>query len=163
MEGPTRGMPLLSGPPPTMPNESNCRRCNKEFNVIFARSKKCQHCGLSLSFLCQAAFHSSCSPGYSYCSSNTCSGHQALMPRSGSSGGYDVQQVCSFCIEMLMSTFESTRSMMANLHYMFAAQLPPVEEESCGRCQWLNCATTSKRTICASPSQRSRKTILSTP
>jgi len=44
-----RGLPLLSGPPPPLetPNaESACRKCNKEFNVIFARARKCNHCGM---------------------------------------------------------------------------------------------------------------------
>ncbi|KAF7789556.1 hypothetical protein EIP86_000502 [Pleurotus ostreatoroseus] len=41
-----RGIPLLSGPPPSLSdgNESACRKCNKEFNVIFARSRRCNHC-----------------------------------------------------------------------------------------------------------------------
>ena len=41
-----RGMPLLSGPAPEYTvNEASCRKCNKEFNILFARSRKCNHCG----------------------------------------------------------------------------------------------------------------------
>jgi hypothetical protein len=44
-----RGLPLLSGPPPTS-NDANgpeiaCRKCNKEFNFMFNRRNKCNHCG----------------------------------------------------------------------------------------------------------------------
>ncbi len=43
-----RGMPLLSGPAPEYTqNEAACRKCNKEFNILFARSRKCNHCGAS--------------------------------------------------------------------------------------------------------------------
>ena len=44
-----RGLPLLSGLPP--PNndvsraEIACRKCNKEFNILFTRKCKCNHCG----------------------------------------------------------------------------------------------------------------------
>ncbi|KIL63148.1 hypothetical protein M378DRAFT_164838 [Amanita muscaria Koide BX008] len=91
------GMPLLSGPPVPIENprsNSNaCRKCNKEFNLLFARSRKCQHCG------------------FSYCIA--CSDFQALMPRLGSEtggagaaaqSGYDVVNVCAFCIEYLQIT-----------------------------------------------------------
>ncbi|KAF8345288.1 hypothetical protein F5887DRAFT_885155 [Amanita rubescens] len=93
------GMPLLSGLPPPIQglpvNSSACRKCNKEFNVIFTRSRKCQHCG------------------YQYCSA--CSDYQALMPRYGTVGaeagtnirtgsGYDVVNVCAFCSEFLQIT-----------------------------------------------------------
>ncbi|KAF9477956.1 hypothetical protein BDN70DRAFT_836974 [Pholiota conissans] len=83
----TRGLPLLSGPPPSQDSSSSenaCRKCNKEFNVIFARSRKCNHCG------------------YSYC--HSCSDYQALMPRTGVDTGYDVMNVCAFCIEFLNIT-----------------------------------------------------------
>ncbi|RPD56047.1 hypothetical protein L227DRAFT_579261 [Lentinus tigrinus ALCF2SS1-6] len=84
-----RGMPLLSGPPPEYSaSESACRKCNKEFNILFARSRKCNHCG------------------YSYC--HSCTDYQALMPRrgadAGSTSGYDPLPVCAFCIEMLQIT-----------------------------------------------------------
>ncbi|KAI0720709.1 hypothetical protein C8T65DRAFT_632527 [Cerioporus squamosus] len=84
-----RGMPLLSGPPPEYSaNEAACRKCNKEFNILFARSRRCNHCG------------------YSYC--HSCTDYQALMPRSGANGestsGYDPLPVCAFCIEMLQIT-----------------------------------------------------------
>ncbi|KAF7984709.1 hypothetical protein HWV62_13016 [Athelia sp. TMB] len=43
-----RGLPLLSGPPPSPPEgsraESGCRKCNKEFNILFTRRCKCSHC-----------------------------------------------------------------------------------------------------------------------
>ncbi|KAI3998372.1 hypothetical protein K525DRAFT_275257 [Schizophyllum commune Loenen D] len=85
---PPRGMPLLSGPPPppsdTGRAEIACRKCNKEFNIIFTRARRCNHCG------------------YSYC--HSCSDYQALMPRetrSGTNAGYDPAPVCAFCIEML--------------------------------------------------------------
>ncbi|KAA1472084.1 hypothetical protein DENSPDRAFT_777654 [Dentipellis sp. KUC8613] len=82
------GMPLLSGPPPPPHHSSraemSCRKCNKEFNIIFTRSRKCNHCG------------------YSYCSS--CADYQALLPRQGPDTGYDVVPVCAFCIENLTIT-----------------------------------------------------------
>ncbi|KAF8524349.1 hypothetical protein BU17DRAFT_42956 [Hysterangium stoloniferum] len=91
------GLPLLSFPPPDPPDieESNCRKCSKEFNIIFTRPRRCQHCG------------------YSYCSS--CADYQALMPRSSSDNrGYDPQTVCAFCIEMLNITANS-RSKLRNI------------------------------------------------
>ncbi|KAH9973821.1 hypothetical protein BGW80DRAFT_1306599 [Lactifluus volemus] len=92
------GMPLLSGPAPS-PHESSradisCRRCNKEFNIIFTRARKCNHCG------------------YSYCS--PCSDYQALMPREGTSAGFDPVPVCAFCIEFLTIT-AGGRSYLRNL------------------------------------------------
>ncbi|KAJ7485342.1 hypothetical protein FB451DRAFT_1229308 [Mycena latifolia] len=82
------GLPLLSGLPPvlesTRPNESACRKCGKEFNIILTRSRKCNHCG------------------YSYC--HSCSDYQGLMPRTGSETGYDVMNVCAYCIEFLTIT-----------------------------------------------------------
>ncbi|KAI0261645.1 hypothetical protein BC834DRAFT_1028181 [Gloeopeniophorella convolvens] len=88
VERSTSGMPLLSGPAPP-PHDSSyadisCRKCNKEFNIIFTRARKCNHCG------------------YSYCSS--CSDYQALMPREGFGAGYDPVPVCAFCIENLTIT-----------------------------------------------------------
>ncbi|KAI0298735.1 hypothetical protein B0F90DRAFT_1810874 [Multifurca ochricompacta] len=81
-------MPLLSGPAPPSHDSSradiSCRKCNKEFNIIFTRARKCNHCG------------------YSYCSS--CSDYQALLPREGSGAGYDPVPVCAFCIENLTIT-----------------------------------------------------------
>ncbi|KII87610.1 hypothetical protein PLICRDRAFT_641825 [Plicaturopsis crispa FD-325 SS-3] len=92
-----RGLPLLSGPPPsprTDRAEIACRKCNKEFNLIFTRSRKCNHCG------------------YSYCSS--CADYQALMPRSGPQGaGYDVMSVCAYCIDHLNSTWACTSAARA--------------------------------------------------
>lgn len=45
----SRGMPLLSGPPsifePMSRSDFSCRRCNKEFNIVFARDRRCNHCG----------------------------------------------------------------------------------------------------------------------
>ncbi|KAH9855317.1 hypothetical protein C2E23DRAFT_952114 [Lenzites betulinus] len=80
-----RGIPLLSGPAPEYTaNEPACRKCNKEFNILFARSRKCNHCG------------------YAYC--HSCSDFQALMPRRGSESGYDPAPVCAFCIELLQIT-----------------------------------------------------------
>ncbi|KAI0729769.1 hypothetical protein C8Q72DRAFT_826276 [Fomitopsis betulina] len=81
----TGGMPLLSGPPPDYrENEPSCRKCDKEFNVLFARARKCNHCG------------------YSYC--HSCTDFQALMPRHGSETGYDPVPVCAFCIDNLTVT-----------------------------------------------------------
>ncbi|GJE85480.1 RING-finger domain-containing protein [Phanerochaete sordida] len=79
-------MPLLSGPPggPDS-NENACRKCNKEFNLLFARSRKCNHCG------------------HLYCQS--CTDYQALMPRQGDgNSGYDPVAVCAYCIENLTIT-----------------------------------------------------------
>ncbi|KAI0688416.1 hypothetical protein BC835DRAFT_1549977 [Cytidiella melzeri] len=79
-----RGMPLLSGPPPpAITQEQSCRKCNKEFNMLFARSRRCNHCG------------------YSYC--HSCSDYQALMPR-GDNSGYDPMPVCAYCIESINIT-----------------------------------------------------------
>jgi len=113
------GMPLLSGLPPTIQglpvNSSACRKCNKEFNVIFTRSRKCQHCG---AYPCSVETKWKLIDldeiGYQYCSA--CSDYQALMPRYGTIGadagtnlrtgsvGYDVVNVCAFCAEFLQST-----------------------------------------------------------
>ena len=55
---PPLGVPLLSGPPPEPPlndrsaTDNSCRKCNKEFNILFARGRRCNHCGTSLSTLC---------------------------------------------------------------------------------------------------------------
>ncbi|KAJ7078053.1 hypothetical protein C8R44DRAFT_825569 [Mycena epipterygia] len=82
------GLPLLSGPPPvtesTRADATACRKCSKEFNFILTRSRKCNHCG------------------YSYC--HSCSDYQGLMPRTGSETGYDVTNVCAYCIEFLTIT-----------------------------------------------------------
>ncbi|KAH9939543.1 hypothetical protein B0H21DRAFT_825125 [Amylocystis lapponica] len=79
------GLPLLSGPPPDyVASEASCRKCDKEFNVFFTRSRKCNHCG------------------YAYC--HSCTDFQALMPRSGSETGYDPVPVCAFCIDNLTIT-----------------------------------------------------------
>ncbi|KLO13325.1 hypothetical protein SCHPADRAFT_852640 [Schizopora paradoxa] len=84
----SRGMPLLSGPPPVFETASrsdlSCRRCNKEFNVVFVRDRRCNHCG------------------YLYC--HSCSDFQALMPRQGVETGYDPMSVCAFCIQYLTIT-----------------------------------------------------------
>ncbi|KAI0277937.1 hypothetical protein BGY98DRAFT_917623 [Russula aff. rugulosa BPL654] len=84
----TTGMPLLSGPAPFPHGSSradiSCRKCNKEFNIVFTRARRCNHCG------------------FSYCSS--CSDYQALMPREGPSAGFDPVPVCAFCIEKLTIT-----------------------------------------------------------
>ncbi|KZP15321.1 hypothetical protein FIBSPDRAFT_912562 [Athelia psychrophila] len=90
-----RGLPLLSGPPPPSPSNGSrediaCRKCSKEFNIVFTRRTRCNHCG------------------YSYCSS--CSDYQALMPRTSSDGhrqsqtGYESAPVCAFCIDNLNIT-----------------------------------------------------------
>ncbi|KIJ61546.1 hypothetical protein HYDPIDRAFT_42521, partial [Hydnomerulius pinastri MD-312] len=86
MTTPAQGIPLLSGPPPTPapPEASSCRKCGKEFNIIFTRQRKCMHCG------------------YGYCSS--CTDYQALMPRRGPTHGHDIVPVCGFCIELLNVT-----------------------------------------------------------
>ncbi|KAH8827370.1 hypothetical protein DL96DRAFT_1669924 [Flagelloscypha sp. PMI_526] len=81
------GLPLLSGPPPesTAPEGDACRKCAKEFNILIARSRRCQHCG------------------YYYC--HSCTDYQALMPRRApNSNGYDMTHVCAFCIEVLNVT-----------------------------------------------------------
>ncbi|KAJ6627797.1 hypothetical protein B0H10DRAFT_1991925 [Mycena sp. CBHHK59/15] len=82
------GLPLLSGPPPsiesTRADAVACRKCSKEFNFLLARPRKCNHCG------------------YSYC--HSCTDYQGLMPRSGVDAGYDVMNVCAYCIELLTMT-----------------------------------------------------------
>ncbi|KAK0237670.1 hypothetical protein EDD85DRAFT_921308 [Armillaria nabsnona] len=81
------GLPLLSGPPPAPGRaESSCRKCNKEFNIIFTRSRQCNHCG------------------YSYC--HSCTDYQALMPRANSNG-YEALNVCAYCVEFLQMTAAS--------------------------------------------------------
>ncbi|KDR80147.1 hypothetical protein GALMADRAFT_242406 [Galerina marginata CBS 339.88] len=91
-----RGIPLLSGPVAS-PNSSHadiaCRKCSKEFNMIFARARKCNHCG------------------YSYC--HSCSDYQALMPRNGPETGYDPMHVCSYCIEFLTITAAGRQQLKA--------------------------------------------------
>ncbi|CAA7269961.1 unnamed protein product [Cyclocybe aegerita] len=52
--------------------------------MIFARSRRCNHCG------------------YAYC--HSCSDYQALMPRTGNETGYDAMNVCAYCIEYLTIT-----------------------------------------------------------
>ncbi|KAH9003453.1 hypothetical protein EDB86DRAFT_3217998 [Lactarius hatsudake] len=100
-------MPLLSGPAPPAHDssraDSSCRKCNKEFNIVFTRARKCNHCGVS-KLLCRFTFvPPHLLAGFSYCSS--CSDYQALMPREGSGGsGYDPVHVCAFCIENLNIT-----------------------------------------------------------
>ncbi|KAF9010147.1 hypothetical protein BDQ17DRAFT_1388134 [Cyathus striatus] len=87
MAEPSRGLPLLSGfLPHSDPQNAElaCRKCNKEFNILFTRARRCNHCG------------------YSYC--HSCSDFQALMPRSGTENGYDAANVCGFCIEFLAIT-----------------------------------------------------------
>ncbi|GLB42115.1 hypothetical protein LshimejAT787_1101300 [Lyophyllum shimeji] len=79
-----RGLPLLSGPPPTVDSGDSCRKCNKEFNMFLNRSRKCNHCG------------------YLYC--HNCSDFQAMMPRGGQDAGYDLMHVCAFCIDFLNTT-----------------------------------------------------------
>ncbi|EAU89536.2 hypothetical protein CC1G_02425 [Coprinopsis cinerea okayama7 len=72
-----RGLPLLSGPPPPLANSAQsegCRRCGKEFNIVFSRSRKCNHCD-----------------------------YQALSPRIDSSG-YEMVPVCGYCIDFLNLT-----------------------------------------------------------
>ena len=108
-----RGMPLLSGPPPEYTaSEPACRKCNKEFNMLFTRSRRCNHCGTCGVAICVASWYSEKLiavvhvPGYSYC--HSCTDFQALMPRRESSdlgavSGYDPMPVCAFCIEMLQS------------------------------------------------------------
>ncbi|KDR80134.1 hypothetical protein GALMADRAFT_242382 [Galerina marginata CBS 339.88] len=91
-----RYIPLLSGPVPS-PNSSHadiaCRKCSKEFNKIFARARKCNHCS------------------YSYC--HSCSDYQALMPRNGPETGYDPMHVCSYCIEFLTITAAGRQQLKA--------------------------------------------------
>ncbi|KAG2342267.1 hypothetical protein BDR05DRAFT_964229 [Suillus weaverae] len=91
------GLPLLSGPPPapsTGRAQNACRKCNKEFIIIFTRSTRCNHCG------------------YLYCAS--CADYQALMPRHGAASGYDQVHVCAFCIELLNIT-ASSRNQLKSL------------------------------------------------
>ena len=113
MSNPQRGVPLLSGPPPSNNDatqaEISCRKCNKEFNIFFTHKNRCNHCGewsIGPLKLCQTP--NCTNAGYSYCSS--CSDYQALMPRNNSNTsyrstqtGYDVSSVCAYCIEYLSS------------------------------------------------------------
>ncbi|CAE6420720.1 unnamed protein product [Rhizoctonia solani] len=88
-----RGLPLLSGPPPYSEDSEYCRKCNKEFNRLFNKGKRCNHCG------------------YQYCSS--CCNHSALMPRIGVYNGFDPVDVCSYCIEVLKVTAMGRASLRA--------------------------------------------------
>ncbi|KAF8587208.1 hypothetical protein K439DRAFT_1652376 [Ramaria rubella] len=83
------GLPLLSYPPPepVESDESVCRKCNREFNFLFSRQKRCNHCG------------------YAYCS--TCADYRALMPRAGQETGYEVLSICAYCVDMLTITGSS--------------------------------------------------------
>ncbi|KAF8552101.1 hypothetical protein OG21DRAFT_1486492 [Imleria badia] len=80
------GIPLLSGPPPPRsgPSQSGCRKCGREFSILFNRRRECMHCG------------------YDYCSS--CTDYQALLPRRSPTHGYDLTHVCAYCIELLNVT-----------------------------------------------------------
>ncbi|KAI9569944.1 hypothetical protein HD554DRAFT_2019561 [Boletus coccyginus] len=82
----TGGIPLLSGRPPphSGPSQSACRKCGREFSILFNRRRECTHCG------------------YDYCSS--CTDYQALVPRRGPTQGYSLAPVCAYCIEMLNIT-----------------------------------------------------------
>jgi hypothetical protein len=106
----TTGMPLLSGPAPSTHSSSradiSCRRCNKEFNIVFTRARRCNHCGGSTRSVLPHFTYFYLLVGYSYCSS--CSDYQALMPREGRSAGFDPVPVCAFCIENLTSTSSSS-------------------------------------------------------
>ncbi|KZT03353.1 uncharacterized protein LAESUDRAFT_634390, partial [Laetiporus sulphureus 93-53] len=76
---------FLSRPPPEYSgSEQSCRKCDKVFNIVFAHSCKCNHCG------------------YLYC--HSCMDFQALMPHRGNGPGFDVTSVCGFCIDNLMIT-----------------------------------------------------------
>ncbi|CAE6429044.1 unnamed protein product [Rhizoctonia solani] len=88
-----RGLPLLSGPPPHSEESEYCRKCNKEFNRLFNKGKRCNHCG------------------YQYCGS--CCNHSALMPRIGVYNGFDPVDVCSYCIEVLKVTAMGRASLRA--------------------------------------------------
>ncbi|CAE7157797.1 unnamed protein product [Rhizoctonia solani] len=88
-----RGLPLLSGPPPHSEDSEYCRKCNKEFNRLFNKAKRCNHCG------------------YQYCGS--CCNHSALMPRIGVYNGFDPVDVCSYCIEVLKVTAMGRASLRA--------------------------------------------------
>ncbi|CAE6524129.1 unnamed protein product [Rhizoctonia solani] len=88
-----RGLPLLSGPPPHSGESEYCRKCNKEFNRLFNKGKRCNHCG------------------YQYCGS--CCNHSALMPRIGVYNGFDPVDVCSYCIEVLKVTAMGRASLRA--------------------------------------------------
>ncbi|KAF9030686.1 hypothetical protein BDZ89DRAFT_659518 [Hymenopellis radicata] len=80
------GLPLLSGIAPKQSEDEACRKCNKEFNVIFTRSRACAHCG------------------YLYC--HSCTDYSALAPRA-TNPGYDQANVCAYCVEMLNITAAS--------------------------------------------------------
>ena len=125
MSSSMRGMPLLSGPLPDASlrdrderSDMSCRKCNKEFNVLFTRGRRCQHCSESPLLGDHASLQLESvlwwMPmvvwpkadyriyiGYTYC--NSCSDYQALMPRIGLDSGYDRVPVCAFCIQYLQS------------------------------------------------------------
>ena len=102
-----RGLPLLSGPPPPVPSnlhEASCRKCDKEFNLIFSRLRRCNHCGTPHQILSsQEVVYDVLATGYAFC--HSCTDYQALMPRTGNDAGYDSLPVCAFCIENLNSTY----------------------------------------------------------
>ena len=57
----TTGMPLLSGPAPPVHDSSradiSCRKCNKEFNIVFTRARKCNHCGMPSYSMYSPSYH----------------------------------------------------------------------------------------------------------
>lgn len=100
------GIPLLSGPPPPRsgPSQNGCRKCGKEFSILFNRRRECMHCGERRVELYFTTLLISILKGYDYCSS--CTDYQALLPRrSPNTHGYDLAHVCAYCIEMLNGTW----------------------------------------------------------
>ncbi|KZT60933.1 hypothetical protein CALCODRAFT_428614 [Calocera cornea HHB12733] len=109
MDGPVRGMPLLADEAPAQGDDSECRRCGKNFVPIIVRSRKCAHCG------------------FSYC--HSCSDHQALKRRNGPEAGYDPVHVCAYCIDNLTMTSYGRNQLkqqsIARLkHYLSAYGIP---------------------------------------
>ncbi|WVQ98523.1 hypothetical protein IAU59_005649 [Kwoniella sp. CBS 9459] len=121
---PPPGLPILSGPPPVT-ESSTCRQCAKDFNPIWRRKHVCGHCGYEYCSAClsdgQALMPRR--QGQSNNSLNQ-SGPAAFFAeikeglglddkKEGNGSGYEVEEVCLFCLGHLQVTAASLPQLRA--------------------------------------------------
>ncbi|WVF72411.1 hypothetical protein IAT40_007226 [Kwoniella sp. CBS 6097] len=121
---PPAGLPILSGPPPVT-ESSTCRQCAKDFNPIWRRKHVCGHCGYEYCSAClsdgQALMPRK--QGQSTNSLNQ-SGPAAFFAeikeglglddkKESSGSGYEVEEVCLFCLGHLQVTAASLPQLRA--------------------------------------------------